>query len=113
MRWGGVVTHTHQAGSVLPTLPKPLSTTSLDTPRFFLRDFLLHVNAESRCRLSASPATGLVGMKENGFLSDFFSCVGFLPLTTQRCEGGVRANNVSHRRTYIGRRKRCTLGGLV
>ena len=37
-----------------------------------------------RCRLSASPATGLVGMQENTFLSDFFGCVGFLPLTTQR-----------------------------
>ncbi|CAM9966772.1 unnamed protein product [Scytosiphon promiscuus] len=36
-----------------------------------------------RCRLSASPATGLVGMEENFFLSDFFSCVGFLPLTTE------------------------------
>eukprot|EP00903_Cladosiphon_okamuranus_P015988 g14766.t1 len=35
-----------------------------------------------RCRLSASPATGLVGMQENNFLSDFFGCVGFLPLTT-------------------------------
>ncbi|CAM9235425.1 unnamed protein product, partial [Ectocarpus sp. 8 AP-2014] len=36
-----------------------------------------------RCRLSASPATGLVGMQENAFLSDFFGCVGFLPLTTR------------------------------
>ncbi|CAN0124148.1 unnamed protein product [Ectocarpus sp. 6 AP-2014] len=36
-----------------------------------------------RFRLSASPATGLVGMQENAFLSDFFGCVGFLPLTTQ------------------------------
>ncbi|CAM9468849.1 unnamed protein product [Ectocarpus fasciculatus] len=36
-----------------------------------------------RLRLSASPATGLVGMQENEFLSDFFGCVGFLPLTTQ------------------------------
>ncbi|CAM9167899.1 unnamed protein product, partial [Ectocarpus fasciculatus] len=36
-----------------------------------------------RCvTLSASPATGLVGMQENAFLSDFFGCVGFLPLTT-------------------------------
>ncbi|CAM9344936.1 unnamed protein product [Ectocarpus fasciculatus] len=35
-----------------------------------------------RCRLSASPATGLVGMLENAFLSDFFGCIGFLPLTT-------------------------------
>ena len=39
----------------------------------------------ARCRFSASPATGLVGMQENGFLSDFFGCVGFLPLTTRRC----------------------------
>jgi len=37
-----------------------------------------------RIRLSASPATGLVGMQENGFLSDFFGCIGFLPLATQR-----------------------------
>eukprot|EP00752_Nemacystus_decipiens_P005061 g4595.t1 len=36
-----------------------------------------------RCRLSASPATGLVGMQENLFLSDFFGCIGFLPLTTE------------------------------
>eukprot|EP00752_Nemacystus_decipiens_P011601 g10302.t1 len=36
-----------------------------------------------RCRFSASPATGLVGMQENAFLSDFFGCVGFMPLTTQ------------------------------
>ncbi|CAN0123755.1 unnamed protein product [Ectocarpus sp. 6 AP-2014] len=35
-----------------------------------------------RFRLNASPATGLVGMQENTFLSDFFGCVGFLPLTT-------------------------------
>ena len=35
-----------------------------------------------RCGLSPSPATGLVGMQENAFLSDFFACVGFLPLTT-------------------------------
>ena len=38
-----------------------------------------------RCKLSASPATGLVGMEENGFLCDFFGCVGFLPLATHRC----------------------------
>lgn len=37
-----------------------------------------------RCSLSPSPATGLVGMQENAFLSDFFACVGFLPLTTKR-----------------------------
>lgn len=37
-----------------------------------------------RCRLSPSPATGLVGMPENAFLSDYFGCVGFLRFTTQR-----------------------------
>ncbi|CAN0400997.1 unnamed protein product [Scytosiphon promiscuus] len=37
----------------------------------------------NRCRLSASPATGLVGMRENAFLSDFFGCNGFLPLTDE------------------------------
>ncbi|CAN0339839.1 unnamed protein product, partial [Ectocarpus fasciculatus] len=36
-----------------------------------------------RCRLSASPATGLVGMQENVFLCDFFGCLGILPLTTE------------------------------
>ncbi|CAN0023654.1 unnamed protein product, partial [Ectocarpus sp. 13 AM-2016] len=36
-----------------------------------------------RLRLSASPAVGLVGMQESAFLSDFFGCVGFLPLTTR------------------------------
>ncbi|CAM9299056.1 unnamed protein product [Ectocarpus sp. 8 AP-2014] len=35
-----------------------------------------------RFRLSASPATGLVGMQENAFLSGFFGCVGFVPLTS-------------------------------
>ena len=37
-----------------------------------------------RCRLSASPATGLVGMQENAFLSDYFACLGFLPLASAR-----------------------------
>ncbi|CAM9901202.1 unnamed protein product [Ectocarpus fasciculatus] len=36
-----------------------------------------------RVRLSASPATGLVGMRENAFLGDFFACIGLLPLATQ------------------------------
>ncbi|CAN0443019.1 unnamed protein product [Pylaiella littoralis] len=36
-----------------------------------------------RCRLSASPATGLVGMQENAFLGDFFGCLGILPLATE------------------------------
>lgn len=45
--------------------------------------------AAKRCTLSASPATGLVGMKENSFLVDFFGCLGFLPLTTQRYNSGA------------------------
>lgn len=36
------------------------------------------------CRLSASPATGLVGMQENIFLDNYFRCMGFLPLTCRR-----------------------------
>ncbi|CAM9364984.1 unnamed protein product [Ectocarpus fasciculatus] len=36
-----------------------------------------------RLKMSASPATGLVGMQENAFLSYFFGCVGFLPFTTR------------------------------
>ncbi|CAN0488545.1 unnamed protein product, partial [Ectocarpus sp. 8 AP-2014] len=44
-----------------------------------------------RFRLSASPATGLVGMQESAFLSDFFGCVGFFPLTTQ---SGIRESMV-------------------
>lgn len=35
-------------------------------------------------RFSPSPATGLVGMKENAFLSDFFGSLRFLPFTSQR-----------------------------
>lgn len=37
-----------------------------------------------RCRLSPSPATGLVGLQENAFLNDYFGCLGFLPLATAR-----------------------------
>lgn len=37
-----------------------------------------------RCRLRASPATGLVGMQENAFLNDYFECLGFLPLASAR-----------------------------
>ncbi len=40
--------------------------------------------ALKRYRLSASPATGFVGMRENGFLADFFGCFGLLPLATER-----------------------------
>ncbi|CAM9619262.1 unnamed protein product, partial [Ectocarpus sp. 12 AP-2014] len=41
-----------------------------------------------RYRFSASPATGLVGMQENVFLSNFFGSVGFLPLATRRYSTG-------------------------
>ncbi|CAM9403759.1 unnamed protein product, partial [Ectocarpus sp. 8 AP-2014] len=43
---------------------------------------VLYTFCIARFRLSASPATGLVGMQENAFLKDFFGCVGLLPLTT-------------------------------
>ncbi|CAN0124084.1 unnamed protein product [Ectocarpus sp. 6 AP-2014] len=49
-----------------------------------------------RCRLSASPATGLVGMQENAFLSDFFGCVGFLPLTTRSHVRGAMVTMMAH-----------------
>ncbi|CAM9553176.1 unnamed protein product [Scytosiphon promiscuus] len=42
-----------------------------------------------RIRLSPSPATGLVGTKENAFLGSFFSCLGFLPLTHERLIRGT------------------------
>lgn len=37
-----------------------------------------------RARLSPSPATGLVGLRENVFIGEFFSMMGFLPFTTER-----------------------------
>lgn len=46
-------------------------------------------NVLRRVRLSASPATGLVGMEESSFLGSFFDCLGFLPLTNERCGAGV------------------------
>ncbi|CAM9311543.1 unnamed protein product [Ectocarpus sp. 12 AP-2014] len=49
-----------------------------------------------RFRLSASPATGLVGMQENAFLSDFFGCVGFYPLTTQSHIRGAMVRMMAH-----------------
>ncbi|CAM9269559.1 unnamed protein product [Ectocarpus sp. 4 AP-2014] len=42
-----------------------------------------------RARLSASPATGLVGMKENELLNSFFSCFGFFPLTHESLVRGT------------------------
>eukprot|EP00903_Cladosiphon_okamuranus_P014237 g13226.t1 len=42
-----------------------------------------------RVRLSASPATGLVGMEENAFLGWFFDCLGFLPLTDEKLVRGA------------------------
>ncbi len=37
-----------------------------------------------RGRFSASPATGLIGLPENGFLGDFFDALGFLSLASER-----------------------------
>lgn len=37
-----------------------------------------------RARLSASPATGMVGLQENAFLGDFFGALGFLSLASER-----------------------------
>eukprot|EP00752_Nemacystus_decipiens_P005060 g4594.t1 len=45
-----------------------------------------------RYRWSASPATGLVGLQENGFLCDFFASFGFMPLAT---ESGIRETMVA------------------
>lgn len=42
------------------------------------------VVAIPRSRLSASPATGLIGLPENGFLDDFFGSLGFIPLASER-----------------------------
>ena len=38
-----------------------------------------------RARLSPSLATGLIGLKENVFIGEFFRTMGFLPFTTERC----------------------------
>ncbi len=38
----------------------------------------------NRARLSPSAATGLIGMRENVFIEDFFRTMGFLPFTTER-----------------------------
>ena len=46
--------------------------------------FLSCFSSAVRCRLSASPATGLLGMQENGFLNEYFGCLGLLPLATER-----------------------------
>ena len=37
-----------------------------------------------RGRLSISPATGLIGLPENGFLDDFFGCMGFIGIANER-----------------------------
>jgi len=37
-----------------------------------------------RARLSPSLATGLVGLKENVFIGDFFRTMSFLPVTAER-----------------------------
>lgn len=53
---------------------------------FVLPSRVHHVNPSdfARCHLSASPATGLVGMEENVLLSEYFTCAGFLSLILPR-----------------------------
>lgn len=51
-----------------------------------------------RSRLSASPATGLIGLQENGFLSDFFGCMGFLSLASERSV--LRSRAAPHSELY-------------
>lgn len=54
-----------------------------------------------RCRLSASPATGLVGMEENVLLSDFFLCFGILPLASERCVLVCTRKMLSAKRRHV------------
>lgn len=44
----------------------------------------------TRTRFSASLATGLVGTQENVYIADYFQCMGFLPLTSERCSASPR-----------------------
>lgn len=67
-------------------LPHVVCSYALLTMSSFAFD---RMSSGNRCRLRPSPATGLVGMQENAFLSDFFGCVGFLPLTDERCNDSV------------------------
>ncbi|CAM9198085.1 unnamed protein product, partial [Hapterophycus canaliculatus] len=54
-------------------------------------------------QLSASPATGLVGLQENEFLTDFYECLGFLSLAS---ESTVRSAMVSVMRASVPGRRR-------
>lgn len=38
----------------------------------------------NRARLSTSPATGLIGLRENVYIADFFRTIGFVPITSER-----------------------------
>lgn len=73
-------------------LNQPLSRTSHVTDGLSIcnryitsASICVHSTAVSiRCRLGASPATGLVGIKENALLSAYFDCISFIPLVCQR-----------------------------
>eukprot|EP00752_Nemacystus_decipiens_P005075 g4606.t1 len=39
--------------------------------------------ALKRARLGPSPATGLIGLRENGYIAEFFRTMGFLPFTNE------------------------------
>eukprot|EP00752_Nemacystus_decipiens_P002319 g2192.t2 len=74
---------------------------------------LLRLSTPSPTRIgfSASPATGLVGTKENVFLAEFFSCFGFWPLTTQSDVRGTMVSIMSSPRSL--HRSSSVCGALV
>lgn len=61
-----------------------MKTQHQSVPNRFWYDLPCCVHCNPRCRLSASPATGLVGIQENAFLSDYFECLGLFPLVSER-----------------------------
>lgn len=38
----------------------------------------------ARCTLTASPAVGFVGQAEGSYLNEYFGCMGFMPIMSQR-----------------------------
>jgi len=58
-----------------------------------------------RSRLSASPATGLLGLPENGFLHDFFGCLGFIDVVSERCVVPARDNCLKSSFSGLSRRE--------
>lgn len=42
------------------------------------------VDGANRARLSPSPATGLIGLRENVYIAEYFRTIGFVPFTNER-----------------------------